>query len=187
MMPPEGPQGFKEFALGVEPRMGGGAAVAEGKLIKVPDRAGTAFGGLEEGAIGDGLQNREALAVELFKAQRFAIAGLVVDGQAAVAGQAGELFEAGRVLHEGDKEMGANDANTRDGAKVLDFREGAAGLEHQAAGLLLGQEGGPSDHRAVRLAGVTGREAIAQASVGDRLGRRRRRRWGRGPNVGRGI
>ena len=34
---PEGPQGEQDFALGVQPRMGGGAGVAQGKLIEVPD------------------------------------------------------------------------------------------------------------------------------------------------------
>jgi len=141
LMPPEGPQGFEDFALGVQPRMGSGADLAERSLVKIPDRTGTAFGGLEEGAIGDGLQDAVALAVELFEAQGFVVAGLVADGQAAVAGKLGELFEAGGVLNEGDEEMSADEAHAWDGAEVLDFGEGPAGLEHEAAGLLLSQEG----------------------------------------------
>jgi hypothetical protein len=138
---PEGPQGFKDFALGVEPRMGGGTDLAERKLVKVPDRAGAPFGGLEEGAIGDGLQDREALAVELFKAQRFAVTGLIADGQTAVASEFGELFEAGGVLNEGGEEMSADEAHAGNGAEVLDLREGSAGLNQEAAGLKLSQQG----------------------------------------------
>ena len=91
---PEGPHHLDDFALGVEPRMSGGTDLAEGSLIKIPDRTLLAFGGLEIGAIGDGLQKGMALAVELFKAQGFAVAGLVADGEATEAGELGELFEA---------------------------------------------------------------------------------------------
>lgn len=141
LVSPEGPQGFEDFALGVQPGMSGGTMEAERSLIKVPDRALFAFGRLEEGAIGDGLEEGMALAIELFKAQGFAVAGLVADGQPAVTGQGREVFEAGWVLDQGDKEVGADDPDAGDGAKVSDFGEGAAGLEHEAAGLMLGDEG----------------------------------------------
>lgn len=137
---PEGPHHLDEFALGVEPRMGGGTDVAEGKLVKIPDGTLLAFGGLEIGAITDGLQEGMAVAVELFKAQRFAVAGLVADGQAAEAGELGEIVEAVWIDDEGDKEMGADDADARDGLQVTDFGEGATGLQQEAAGLVLIQE-----------------------------------------------
>ena len=94
LLQPEGPHHLDDFALGVEPRMGGGADLAEGSLIKIPDGTLLAFGRLEIGAIADGLQEGMALAVELFKAQGFAVAGLVADGEATEAGELGELFEA---------------------------------------------------------------------------------------------
>src|ERR1035438_4644334 len=53
---PEGPQGEQDFTLGIQPRMGSGAGVAQGKLIEVPDGTGATFGGLEIGAIADGFQ-----------------------------------------------------------------------------------------------------------------------------------
>ena len=137
---PEGPEGEEDFALGVQPRMGGGACLAQGGLIEVPEGTGTAFGGLEIGAIADGFQGAVALAVELFEAQGFAVAGAVADGQAAVAGEAGEVEEAGGILDISDKEMGADQTDARDGAQTLDFREGAAALAEEAAGLgLAGQ------------------------------------------------
>jgi hypothetical protein len=34
---PEGPEDQEDFALGVQPRMSGGAGVAQGSLIKVPE------------------------------------------------------------------------------------------------------------------------------------------------------
>ena len=139
-MAPEGPQGFEDFALGVEPRMSGGTDLAEGSLIKIPDGTLLAFGGLEEGAIGDGLQEGMALAVELFKAQGFAVAGLVADGEATEAGELGESFEAGGIDDEGDKEMSADDADTGDSLQMLDFEERPAGLKQEAAGLVLVEE-----------------------------------------------
>jgi len=131
LMAPKGPQGFEDSALGVEPRMGGGAALGEGSLIKIPDRALLAFGSLEKGAIGDGFEEGVALTVELFKAQRFAVAGLVADGEAAEAGELGEIVEAIRIHEDGHEEMSADDADTGEGFHVLDFRERSAGLEQE--------------------------------------------------------
>ena len=138
---PEGPEGEEDFALGVQPRMRGGPGVAEGSLIELPDGAGAAFGGLEESAIADGFQGAVALAVELFKAQWFVVAGAVADGQAAVAGEAGEFEEAIGILNISDKEMGTDQADARDGAQTLDFREGAGTLAHEAAGVGLAGQG----------------------------------------------
>lgn len=137
---PEGPQGFDDFALGVEPRMSGGAALAEGSLKKIPDGTLLAFGRLEIGAIADGLQKGMALAVELFKAQRFAIAGLVADGEATEAGELGEIVEPGGIDDEGDKEMRTDDTDTGNGLQVLDFGKGSAGLKQQPTGLMLVEE-----------------------------------------------
>jgi hypothetical protein len=72
---PERPEDQEDFALGVQPRMSVGAGLAQGSLIKVPEGTGAAFGSLEEGAIADGLQDAVALAIELFKAQRFVVTG----------------------------------------------------------------------------------------------------------------
>ena len=127
---PEGPEDEEDFALGVQPRMSGGAGVAQGSLIEVPEGTGAAFGGLEESPVADGLQDAIALAIELFKAERFIVTGTVADGQAAVPGEAGEFGEALRVLDISDKEMGADEADTWSGAQALDLREGAAGLTH---------------------------------------------------------
>jgi len=121
--------------------MSGGTDVAEGKLMEVPDRAGAAFGGLEESAIADGLQDGETLAIQLFKAQRFIVTGLVADGEATVASELGEILEAIGVLDKGDEEMSADDADAWGGGQMSDFREGAAGLNHEAAGLMLSLEG----------------------------------------------
>jgi len=134
---PEGPEDPEDFALGVQPRMGGGTGLAQGRLVKVPEGTGAAFGGLEKSAIADGLQDAIALAIELFKAQRFVVAGAVADGQAAVAGKFGEGGEAVGVLDIGDKEMGADEANARSGAEPLDLREEPAGLTQETAGLCL--------------------------------------------------
>ena len=51
--------------------MGGGASLAQGSLIKVPEGTGAAFGGLKESPIADGLQNPIALTIKLFKAEGF--------------------------------------------------------------------------------------------------------------------
>ena len=137
---PEGPEGQEDFALGVQPCMRGGPGEAQRSLIEIPDRTGTAFGGLEEGAITDGFQGAVALAIELFKAQGFAVTGAVADGQAAIPGQAGEFGEAAGILDISDKEMGADQADTRNRAQALNFGERAAGLPQEAAGLgLAGQ------------------------------------------------
>ena len=69
--------------------MSGGTGAAEGKLIEIPDGAGATFGGLEIGAIADGLQGADALAVELFIAEGLVITGAVADAEAAIAGEAG--------------------------------------------------------------------------------------------------
>jgi len=117
--------------------MGGGTCLAQGILIKVPEGAGAAFGGLEKGAIADGLQDAIALTIELFKAQGFVVTGAVADAQAAVAGKFGKSGEAVRVLDIGDKEMGADQANARSGAQTLDLREESAGLTQEATCLSL--------------------------------------------------
>ena len=117
-----------------------GAGLAQGSLVKVPEGTGAAFGGLEEGAIADGLQDAVALAIELFKAQRFVVTGTVADAQTAVAGEFGEGGEAKRILDVGDKEMGADQADARSGAEALDLREESAGLTQEATRLgLAGQ------------------------------------------------
>lgn len=126
--------------MGVQPRVSGGAGLAQGSLVKVPQGTGAAFGGLEEGALADGLQDPIALAIELFKTEGLAVTGAVADGQAAVLGEAREFGEAVRVLDVGDKEMGADQTDARSGAQALDLGEGAAGLTQEAAGLgLAGQ------------------------------------------------
>lgn len=137
---PERPEDQEDFALGVQPRMSVGAGLAQGSLIKVPEGTGAAFGSLEEGAIADGLQDAVALAIELFKAQRFVVTGTVADGQTAVSGEAREFGEAVGVLDIGDKEMGADEADAGSGAQTLDLREAPAGLTHEAAGLVLARE-----------------------------------------------
>lgn len=141
LVPPEGPHHLDDFALGVEPRMSGGADLAEGSLIKIPNGTLLAFGRLEIGAIGDGLQEGMALTVELFKAQRFTVAGLVADGEATEACELGEIFKPGWIDDEGDKEVSADDADTRDGLQMLDFGKGSASLKHEATSLVLIQEG----------------------------------------------
>ena len=138
---PEGPEGQEDFALGVQPCMRGGACLAPGSLIEIPDRPGAAFGGLEEGAIADGLQGAVALAIELFKAQGFAVTGAVADGQAAIPGQAGEFGEAVGILDISDEEMGADQADARNRAQALDFGERATGLTEEAAGVGLTGQG----------------------------------------------
>ena len=125
---PEGPEGEQDFALGVQPRMRRGTGVAQGKLIKVPDGTGAAFGGLEKGAIADGLQSADALAVELLIAEGFVIAGAVADAQAAIAGQLREFGEPFWILDVGDEEMRADQTDAGHGAQALDFGELAAAL-----------------------------------------------------------
>ena len=137
---PEGPEDEEDFALGVQPRMSGGAGVAQGSLIKVPEGTGAAFGGLKESPIADGLQDPIALTIKLFKTERFVVTGAVADGQTAVLGQAGEFGEALGVLDISDKEMGADEADAWSGAQALDLWEGATGLTHEAAGLGLASE-----------------------------------------------
>lgn len=137
---PEGPEDEEDFALGVQPRMSGGAGVAQGRLIEVPEGTGAAFGGLEKGAIADGLQDPIALTIQLFKAEGLVVAGTVADGQSAVLGEAGEFGEAVGVLDIGDKEMGADEADAGSGAQTLDLREGSAGLTQEAACLVLARE-----------------------------------------------
>lgn len=134
---PQRPEGEQDFALGVQPRMGGGPGVAAGKLIAVPEGTGAAFGGLEKGAIGDGLQGADAVAVELLVAQGFVIAGAIADAQPAIAGELRELFEARWVLNVGDEEMRADQADARNGAQALDFGELPSSLDQQPAALLL--------------------------------------------------
>ena len=120
--------------------MSGGAGLAQGSLIKVPEGTGAAFGGLKESPITDGLQDPIALTIQLFKAEGFVVTGTVTNAQAAVLGEAGEFGEAVRVLDIGDKEMGADQADAGSGAEALDLGEGAAGLTHEAAGLGLASE-----------------------------------------------
>ncbi len=127
--------------MGVQPRMGAVPGVAAGKFVKVPDGPLLSFGGLEIGAIGDGLQGADAVAIELLVTERFVIAGAVADAQAAIARQLGELFEARRVLDVGDEEVRADQADAGDGAQAWDFEERAAGLDQQAAALGLTGEG----------------------------------------------
>lgn len=137
---PQGPEREQDFALGVQPRMGGGPGVAQGALIKIPDRPGAPFGGLEKGAIGDGFQSTDAVAVQLLKAERFVITGAIADAEATVARELRELLKARRVLDVGDKEMRADQADARHGAQALDFGERPAGLDQQPAALgLTGQ------------------------------------------------
>ena len=104
--------------------------MAQGKLIELPDRTGAPFGGLEIGAIADGFQGADALAVELLIAQRLVITGAVADAQAAVAGKPAELGEPFWILDIGDKEMRPDETNAGGGAQPLDLRELAAGLAH---------------------------------------------------------
>ena len=85
---PEGPEDEEDFALGVQPRMSGGAGVAQGSLVKVPEGTGAAFGGLKESPIADGLQDPIALTIQLFKAEGFVFTGTVTNAQAAVLGEA---------------------------------------------------------------------------------------------------
>ena len=125
---PEGPEGEQDFALGVQPRMRRGPGAAQRKLIKIPDRPRAAFGGLEIGAIGDGLQGADAVAVELLITEGFVIAGPVADAEAAVARELCELPEARRVLNVSDEEMGADEADAGHGAQALDFGELAPAL-----------------------------------------------------------
>ena len=120
--------------------MGGGAGLAQGSLIKVPEGTGAAFGGLEKGPITDGLQDPVALAIQLFKAERLVVTGTVTNAQAAVLGEAGEFGEAVRVLDIGDKEMGADEADAGSRAEMLDLREESAGLTQEAAGLGLARQ-----------------------------------------------
>lgn len=138
---PEGPQGEQDFALGVQPRMGGGTGVAQGKLMEVPDGTRAAFGGLEIGAIADGLQGADALAVELLIAKGLVITGAVADAEAAIAGEAGEFAEPFWVLDVGDKEMRPNQTDPWGCAQTLDLGELAAGLAHEPAELGLTGEG----------------------------------------------
>ena len=127
---PEGPQDEQDFALGVQPRMGGGAGVAQGKLIEVPDGTGAAFGGLEIGAIADGFQGADALPVELLIAEGFVITGAVADAEAAIAGEPGEFAEPFWILDIGDEEMGPHQPDAGRGAQALNFGELAASLTH---------------------------------------------------------
>jgi len=120
--------------------MGGGAGLAQGSLIKVPEGTGAAFGGLKESPIADGLQDAIALTIQLFKAEWFVVTGTVTNAQAAVLGEAGEFGEAVRVLDIGDKEMGTDQADTGSGAQTLDLREESAGLTHEATGLGLARQ-----------------------------------------------
>jgi hypothetical protein len=78
-----------------------------------------------------------ALAVELFKAQGFAVAGLVADGEATEACQLGEIVEASWIHDEGDEEMSADDTDPGNGLQVVDFGKGPTGLKHKATGLML--------------------------------------------------
>ena len=120
--------------------MGGIAGVAAGKFIAVPDGTGAAFGGLKKGAIGDGFQSADAVAIELLVAQGFVIAGAIADAQPAIAGELRELLEARRVLDIGDEEMGADQTNARNGAQALDFGELPSAVDQQPAALgLTGQ------------------------------------------------
>ena len=130
---PEGPEGEQDFALGVQPRMSGGPGVAAGKLIAVPEGTDVAFGGLEKGAIGDGLQSADAVAIELLVAQGFVIAGAIADAESAIARELRKLFEARGVLDVGDEEMRADQADARNGAQALDFGELPSGLDQQPA------------------------------------------------------
>ena len=121
--------------------MGGGTGLAEGKLIEVPDGAGAAFGGLEIGAIADGFQRADALAVELFITEGFAITGAIPDAEPAVAGEAGEFGEAFWVLDIGDEEMRAYETDTGNGTQPFDFGKLPARLTQEPAELGLTGEG----------------------------------------------
>ena len=110
--------------------MGGGAGLAQGKLIEVPDGTGAAFGGLKIGAIADGLQGADALPVELLVAEGFVITGAVTDAEATVAGETGEFGEAFWILEIGDEEMGPDEPDAGGGAQTLDLWELATGLTH---------------------------------------------------------
>jgi len=132
---PQRPEGEQDFALGVQPRMGAVPGVAAGKFVEVPDGTGAAFGGLEKGAIGDGFQSADAVAIELLVAQRFVITGAIADAQSAIAGELRRLFEARGVLDVGDKEMCAHQADARNGAQLLDFGKLATAQDQQPAAL----------------------------------------------------
>src|ERR1035438_3270090 len=121
--------------------MGGGAGVTQGKLVEIPDGTGAAFGGLEIGAIADGLQGADALPVELFIAEGFVITGAVADAEAAVAGEAGEFAEPIWILDIGDEEMGPDETDPGGCAQTLDLGELATSLTHEAAELGLTGEG----------------------------------------------
>jgi len=127
--------------LGIQPRMGGGAGVAEGSLIEVPDGTGAAFGGLEISAITDGFEGADALPVELLKAEGLVITGAHADAEAAVADQPGEFCEACWVLNIGDKEMRPDETDPGCCAQTLDLGELATSLTHEAAELGLPGEG----------------------------------------------
>ena len=78
-----------------------------------------------------------ALAVELFKAQRFVVAGLVADGQAAEAGELGKILEAGRIETKATKRCAPTTPTPGWCSELANFRKGPAGLEHQPPGLRL--------------------------------------------------
>ena len=169
--------------------MGGGAGVAQGKLIEVPEGTGATFGGLEIGAIADGLQGADALAVELFIAEGLVITGAVADGEAAIAGEAGEFGEAFWVLDIGDKEMRPDETDAGGCAESLDLRELAARLAHEAGGTGLDrlrafvqqfvEEQGLGTQR------IVGQLPRAKPPAPDL--EKTEEPAGRGPNVGRGI
>ena len=138
---PEGPQGEQDFALGIQPRMSGGASVAKGSLIEVPDGARASFGGLEIGAIADGFQSADALPVELLVTQGFVITGALADAEAAIAGEPGEFSEPFWILDIGDEEMRPDDPDAGGGAQPLNLGELATGLTHEPAELGLTDEG----------------------------------------------
>ena len=121
--------------------MGGGAGVTQGKLVEIPDGTGAAFGGLEIGAIADGLQGADALAVELFITEGFVIAGAVADAEPTIAGESGEFNEPFWVLNIGDKEMRPDETDAGGCAEPLDLGKLATGLTHEAAELGLTGEG----------------------------------------------
>jgi hypothetical protein len=121
--------------------MGGGAGVAQGKLIEVPDGTGATFGGLEISAITDGFEGADALPVELLIAEGLVITGARADAEAAVTGEAGEFGEAFWVLDIGDKEMRPDETDPGGCAQTLDLGELATSLTHEAAELGLTGEG----------------------------------------------
>jgi hypothetical protein len=70
-------------------------------------------------------------------------------------------------LDKGDKEVSADDADARDGAQVLNFREGSASLKEETPGLVLSLE--CLVHQFIEQAGFerpADREAVAGANVG---------------------